>query len=95
MAVVLPLTRSVEPDARAKLTVVGPHGHRAGRAAFYALYREELAAGQPERLPPLAVSELQRQDAHHQQIGAVDALVALGQHRAHAEQRRPLRRPVA
>ena len=39
--------------------------------------------------------ELQRQHAHADEVGAVDALEALGDHRAHAEQPRALRRPVA
>ena len=43
----------------------------------------------------LAVQELERQDAHHQEVRAVDPLVRLRDHRAHAEQVRPLRRPVA
>ena len=43
----------------------------------------------------LAVGELQRQHAHADEVGAVDALEGLGDHRAHAEQVRALGRPVA
>ncbi len=43
----------------------------------------------------LAGRELERQHPHADEVRAVDALVALGQHRAHAEQQRALRRPVA
>ena len=43
----------------------------------------------------LPVAELERQDAHHQQVRAMDPLVALGDHGLHAEQVRPLRGPVA
>src|SRR5205807_10119759 len=55
---------------------------------------ELLPAAQPQRLPALAALELQRQDAHADQVGAVDALEALGDHRADAEQERALGRPV-
>ena len=51
---------------------------------------EALLARQPERLGRLAVRELERQDAHADQVRAVDPLVRLGQHEAHAEQARPL-----
>jgi len=44
---------------------------------------------------PLAVGELQRQHAHHHQVGAMDALVALGDHEPDAQQPRTPGRPVA
>src|SRR5690606_31055695 len=54
-----------------------------------------LAAVQAERIAALALHELQRDDAHHDQIAAVDALEALGDDRLDAKQRRALGRPVA
>ena len=39
--------------------------------------------------------ELQRQNTHVHQVAAMDALERLGNHRLHAQQERPLRRPVA
>ena len=95
MPKVLALARRVEPHAGAELLVVRAHGHLARLAVLDAGDRELLAAGQAERSRRLARHELQRQDAHHQQVRAVDPLVRLGDHRAHAEQVRPLRRPVA
>jgi hypothetical protein len=56
---------------------------------------ELLAAREPQRLDVLAVRELEREDAHHQEIRAVDALERLRDHGLDAEQVRPLRRPVA
>ena len=47
---------------------------------------ERLGAGQPERCDRLAVGELQRQHAHADQVGAVDALVGLREDEADAEQ---------
>ena len=56
---------------------------------------DDLVAGEAERGRVLAGLELQRQDAHADQVRAVDALEALRDHRAHAEQQRALRGPVA
>ena len=75
--------------------VVGVDGHLARLGVVDAGDREQLAAGEPERLRVLAVGILEREHAHHQQVRAVDPLVALGDHRADAEQLRALRRPVA
>ena len=49
----------------------------------------------PERRRRLARRELQREDPHPDQVRAVDPLVALREHEPHAEERGPLRRPVA
>ena len=49
----------------------------------------------PSDVGVLAVRVLEREDAHHQQVRAVDPLVALRDHGADAEQLRALRRPVA
>ena len=54
-----------------------------------------LLPGQPERCRAGAALELQRQNAHVDEIAAVDPLEALGDDRGHAEQQRALGRPVA
>ena len=54
-----------------------------------------LVAGEPERGRRLPRLELEREHTHAHEVRAVDALVALGEHRAHAEQERALRGPVA
>ena len=54
-----------------------------------------LAAVELEGLAVGAVLELQRQHAHADEVGAVDALEALDDHGADAEQSRALGRPVA
>ena len=95
MAQVFAHAWGVEPEPRLEDLVVGAHRHLARTGVLDALDRELLAPREPEGFGALAVRELQRQDAHHQQIRAVDPLVALGDHGAHAEQVRPLRSPVA
>ena len=57
--------------------------------------RRRLFAGQAQAGGTFAGPELQRQHAHADQVAAVDALVALGDHRPHAQQPRSLGRPVA
>src|SRR5215469_12528803 len=49
-----------------------------------------LFAGQAQRVRVLFVEELQRQDAHANEVGTVYALVAFGDHGAHAKQQRSL-----
>src|SRR5688572_8625621 len=95
VAEVFALARRVEPERRAELRLVRANGHLARLATLDPDDRELLAPGQPERLAALAREELERQDPHHQQVRAVDPLVALGDHRSHAEKLRSLRRPVA
>ena len=56
---------------------------------------DPLLAGEAQRLRVLAGLELQGQDAHAHEVAAVDALVALRDDRAHAEEQRALGRPVA
>ena len=56
---------------------------------------ENFLARKPQRIGAFAIHELQRQYAHADQVGAVDALVALGNYRFDTEQHRTLRRPVA
>src|SRR5215216_3401465 len=54
-----------------------------------------LLAGQTKRGRVLTRQELQWQDAHANQVGAVDALETLDQDRLHSEQQRSLGGPVA
>src|SRR5262249_11073239 len=56
---------------------------------------ESLGTVQPERLRARAFFELQRQHAHPDQVRAVNALEALRDDGAHAQQFSPLRRPIA
>src|SRR5581483_3363233 len=77
VAKVLALARRVESHARAELDLVRPHRHLARLAVLDAGDRIGLATGQAERVGALAVRELQRQHAHHQQVRAVDPLVRL------------------
>ena len=56
---------------------------------------EFLGAVELQRLARHAAREFQRQHAHADQVGAVDALDAFGDHGAHAEEARAFRRPVA
>ena len=95
MADVLALARRVEAQDRAERDAVRRDRDLARLAVLDAGDRELLAAGQAERLAALAGEVLQRQDPHHQQVRAVDPLVALGDHGLDAEQVRPLRGPVA
>src|SRR5579883_769835 len=55
---------------------------------------EALAAVELERLARCAVLELQRHDAHPDEIGAVDALEALGDDRLDAEEEHAFGGPV-
>src|SRR3954454_19786842 len=100
VAEVLGLLRRVDPHARLELDVAGAHVHRARELAGVerlgeAGDRELLLAGEPERLGALAVGELQRHDAHPDEVRAVDALEGLRDPRAHAEKVRAVPRPVA
>src|SRR2546423_11731323 len=56
---------------------------------------ENLVALERERRARHVGGKLERQHAHADEVRAVDALEALGNDRAHAEEARPLRRPVA
>src|SRR5262249_35008975 len=60
-----------------------------------ALQAHRLDTGQAERLPGGPFREHERQYAHADQVRAVDALEAFGDHRPDAEEPRALRRPVA
>ena len=92
---VLDLLGGVDPHPGGELLVVRADGDLLGLAALDAGDGELLLAGQAERLGGVPILELQRQDAHSHEVRAVDTLVGLGDHRAHAEQPRALGRPVA
>ena len=77
-------------------SLVAVSGHRGGPRALRDVGDvERLVAGEPEWPDALAVGELQGHDAHPDEVRAVDALVALRDRRAHPEQARALRGPVA
>ena len=99
--VVLDLDRRVDPDRRVErdfrpVGLFRRHGQRLrGLQRFHVeLNVEDFLARQTQRLPRLAVLELERQNAHPDQVAAVDALVALRDDRPHAEQARALGGPV-
>jgi hypothetical protein len=73
------------------------YGQRGTRAhcIAHSVDCDRLEAGEPERLTRLTVRELAWNDAHANEIRSMNALEALGDHRPHAEEHRPLRRPVA
>src|SRR5688572_18428187 len=54
---------------------------------------ERLLTGESERSQGLTECELEREDAHHHQVGAVDPLERLGDRGANAHEVRPLRGP--
>ena len=82
----------VEPSSARAVTVISPRGFSAAPAPANENTSRPV---RPMRRRVLAGLELQRQHAHVHEVAAVDALVALGDHRLHAEQHRALRRPVA
>ena len=75
----------------------GDDAHRPAlrHAGLHALESEQLRSIQPELAPALAFAKAQRQDAHADQVGPVDALERFGDDGLHAQQRRALGRPVA
>ena len=100
--VVLDVDRPVEPGDRRETSLGAVirgrgHGHGLlrGRSVLEAADGQPLAPGQAERRGRVAGRELERQDAHPDEVRAVDPFVALGQDHPHAEQRRSLGRPVA
>ena len=83
----------VVPPSPVARTVTNAPGFRPSRDARRC--RTVSRAGEPSDAAVCAGLELQRQHAHVDEIAAVDALEALGDHRLDAEQQRALRRPVA
>src|ERR1700757_4038098 len=97
--VVLRLARRVDPDHGPELLAVGADGYLA--RSISCVHRldasdvEHLVTGEPERCRALPRPELQRQHTHPDQVGPVDPLERLHEHRPDAKQRGPLRGPVA
>ena len=75
----------------------GEDGHRLarGQAALETDHGQCLPPAEPQRRGRLAGLELERQDAHPDEVGAMDPLEALGDDEADAQQGRALGRPVA
>ena len=80
---------SLAPDPRRIVTA------RAARTDLCGIgIDEDLIAGTQVQIVRMPLRrQTQGQDAHADQVGAMDALEARGQHRAYAEQRRRLSRP--
>src|SRR5258706_2905734 len=104
VSVVERLLRRIDPDQRVELDcsflALGSNLHRAPCSeAFHHVADtadlEHFLARQPERLRVLAREELQRQNSHADQIRAVNALVAFGDHRRNSKQAGAFRRPIA
>ncbi len=77
-----------------------PHFHAPPVAAArngiaQSFHVENVLAGQSKRLDGVARAELQRQNPHSDEIRAVDAFVAFGDHHPDPLQMRPFGRPVA
>ena len=91
------LLRRVDPHRGLELRVVGLDRDLRGISSPSArpaiVKRSWPVSPSDSALSP--VGELERQHAHPDQVRAVDPLVALGDHRADAEQPGALRRPVA
>ena len=102
MPEILDLLRGIEPhEQRDVLAPAVAARDRTGElrarreAARDARDVEELAAVERQRLAGGAFRELQRQHAHADQVGAMDAFERFGQYRLDAELARPFRRPVS
>ena len=96
MAEVLALARRVEPHAsrgtRCRPRAPSPRAPRRSRRPSIENASRPVRPSDSRLSPGRYWSG---RIAHHQQVRAVDALVALRDHRADAEQLRPLRGPVA
>src|SRR2546426_11435046 len=86
VAEVLALARGVEADAGGEGLVVRTDGHLVRLPVLHSFDRIALAAGEAEALAALAVAELEREDPRHQEVRAVDPLVALGDNCLDAEE---------
>jgi hypothetical protein len=97
--VVVGFAGGVDADDGAELRAVGCHHDlvRDGSCVdvLDAADIEGLGPGQAQGGGGLAGAVLQRQHAHADQVGPVDALEGLDQDRAHAEQQGALGGPVA
>ena len=94
MTVVVGLTGRVDADDRVELRVSGLDLDGPRRLPVverrHAGDGERLLAGQAQGLGGLPLRELQREDAHADEVRAVDPLVGLRDDGPDAQQRRPL-----
>ena len=102
VAVVLDFLRRIDSDQHVELlygAICGSRGYRRFlrcRQPFrHARNRITLNSRQSQRVASLARHELQRKHAHADQIRAMDALEALRNHGANAQQQNAFRGPVA
>src|ERR1700752_4780894 len=80
----------------ASLSRFGMHGDcLLGSERRDACDLEYFVTCQTQRFAVLSWLEFQRQHTHPDEVAAVDAFVALGDNRAHAEQTLAFRRPIA
>jgi hypothetical protein len=95
---VLLLPLGVESQDGVEAAAVGVDGHGVGELSRFGVGEpgdgEGLVAGESEGVGGVAVLELQRQDAHPDEVGAVDPFERFGEHGADPEQRRAFRGPV-
>ena len=99
MLEVADLVRRVDTDGGLEGDVVGPLAgcrdlDRLGLSVLEVTDLEGLLAGEAERIDRFSFWELQRQHTHPDQVGAVDPLEALGDHRTDTEQIGALGCPV-
>ena len=88
--------RCVPPSARSATTVTSRPLANSSASPSASPSIEKISSPVSPRLSTLSPgAELERQDAHADEVRAVDALVALGDHGADAQELRPLGRPVA
>src|SRR4051794_9433967 len=97
IAIIFQLVEGIDPAQQgyAAQRAVAGHDLRGQllarlEVALQASDRYLLVTLQPERRPRIAALEGQRQHAHTDQVGAVDALKALADHGANPEQPRAL-----
>src|SRR5437588_7223452 len=100
VAEVLGLARRIDPDPGREACGSGLDAHFFGAVPGVEGCGETgdvelLLAGQAERLHALPRGQLQREHTHSDEVGAMNALEALGDDGAYAQQHRALRRPVA
>src|SRR5699024_5060795 len=91
----------VDPDLGCELlhffALTCSHGDLRGKLvpALESRDGEDLIAGDSQTLRRVPGVELQRKDSHADEVGAVDALEGLSEHRLDAQEGRAFGRPVA
>src|SRR5262245_58272569 len=95
MPVVLELDRGIDSRPRierrfaARPAGANDHAFTGRELLLDPRHRKGFFSSQPEARARLTVTEFERQDAHADQVRAMDALVALGDHRANSQQKWP------